>query len=129
MRGVRDCSCRGSTGFAHLSCIVEYAKQKSQQDAKAFLAPWETCPNCNQLYQNQLSLDVASGEKAYNYPGNDKWDKIRVMAALHSKIQYTHLPTYPPTHLPTYKIPLRDMVQIYGPVRAESLFKFLHSQK
>jgi hypothetical protein len=41
---VRDCSCRGSTGFAHLSCIVEYAKQKSQQDAtppttKTFLAP------------------------------------------------------------------------------------------
>ena len=94
---VRDCSCRGSTGFAHLSCIVEYAKQKSQQDAtspttKTFLAAWETCPNCNQLYQNQLSLDVASAfvsfaEKAYNYPGNDKWDKIRVVAALHLKIR------------------------------------------
>ena len=96
---VRDCSCRGSAGFAHLSCIVEYAEQKSQQGqqdptppTKAFLAPWEMCPNCNQLYQNQLSLDLASAfvsfaEKAYNYPGNGKWDKIRFMAALQSKIR------------------------------------------
>ena len=31
---VRDCSCRGDTaGFAHLSCIIEYAEQKSKQAA------------------------------------------------------------------------------------------------
>jgi E3 ubiquitin-protein ligase DOA10 len=29
---VRDCSCRGDTaGFAHLSCIIEYAKQKKKK--------------------------------------------------------------------------------------------------
>ena len=26
----RDCSCRGGSGWAHLSCIVEYSKQKSK---------------------------------------------------------------------------------------------------
>jgi hypothetical protein len=35
---VRDCSCRGDTaGFAHLSCIIEYADQKSKQAADADL--------------------------------------------------------------------------------------------
>jgi len=67
-------------------------RHQTPPTTKTFLAPWETCPNCNQLYQNQLSLDVASAfvsfaEKAYNYPGNDKWDKIRVVAALHLKIR------------------------------------------
>ena len=29
---VRDCSCRGDdSGFAHFSCLVEYAEQKTQQ--------------------------------------------------------------------------------------------------
>ena len=27
----RDCSCRGGSGWAHLPCIVEYAKQKNEQ--------------------------------------------------------------------------------------------------
>ncbi len=41
---VRDCSCRGDTaGFAHLSCIIEYAEQKSKQaadsDLDAFAMP------------------------------------------------------------------------------------------
>ena len=48
---VRDCSCCGDTaGFAHLSCIFEYAEQKSEQAADSDLVgfsftPWEKCNN------------------------------------------------------------------------------------
>jgi len=61
---VRACSCRGdAAGDAHNLCIVEYAKVKSKQaknDAD-FERAWQKCPNCNQQYQNQLRLDLASG--------------------------------------------------------------------
>ena len=95
---VRDCSCRGdSAGFAHLSCIVNYAEQKSKQMAaganfsSAFVEPWKNCPNCKQPYQRQLSLDITSAfvtfaEATYGRPENSKWDKIRVMQSLRSKI-------------------------------------------
>jgi hypothetical protein len=94
---VRDCSCRGdSAGFAHLSCIVNYAEQKSKLAAEAdfsvvFDEPWEYCPNCKQPYQRQLSLDISSAfisfaEATYGHPENSKWDKIRVMESLRSKI-------------------------------------------
>ena len=62
----RDCSCRGGSGFAHLACIVEYAKQKTQQwddeDEPDFhlFEPWAECPNCKHRYQHQLAVDVAA---------------------------------------------------------------------
>jgi hypothetical protein len=93
---VRDCSCRGDTaGFAHLSCIIEYAEQKSKQaadsDMAGFSMPWEECNNCHQLFVNQVGLDLSSAfvsfaEEAYGYPGNGMWDKLKVMTALGSKI-------------------------------------------
>jgi hypothetical protein len=92
---VRDCSCRGDTaGFAHLSCIIEYAEQKSKQaadDLAAFSTPWDDCNNCNQPFQNQVTLDLSSAfvffaEEAYGYPGNGKWDKLKVLTGLRSKI-------------------------------------------
>ncbi len=93
---VCDCSCRSDTaGFAHLSCIIEYAEQKSKQaadsDLAAFSTPWDKCNNCNQPFQNQVALDLSSAfvsfaEEAYGYPGNGKWDKLKVMTGLRSKI-------------------------------------------
>ena len=89
---VRDCSCRGDTaGFAHLYCIIEFAKQKSKQaadsDLAGFSTPWDECNNCNQLFQNQVALDLSSAfylfaEEAYGFPGNGKWDKMKVMTGL-----------------------------------------------
>jgi hypothetical protein len=93
---VRDCSCRGDTaGFAHLSCIVEYAEQKCKQvvdsDLTAFSTPWAKCNNCHQPFQNQVALDLSSAfvslaEKAYNFLGNGKWDKVKVLSSLRCKI-------------------------------------------
>jgi len=86
----RDCSCRGeAAGFAHLSCIVEYAEQKSQQmnrgeidqkshrlnmvDLNNFREPWEKCANCHQNHQNELAVDLATGFVTFvegKYPDN-----------------------------------------------------------
>ncbi|KAL7475987.1 hypothetical protein ACHAW6_001880 [Cyclotella cf. meneghiniana] len=60
---VRDCSCRGDdAGYAHLSCIIKYAEQKSSEATSAlmFNEPWDDCPNCHQSYQHQLALDLAN---------------------------------------------------------------------
>ena len=97
---VRDCSCRGpGAGFAHLSCIVKYAEQKSKQTANikgklptsSFSEPWDDCSNCKQPFKNQLSLDLSSSfvsfaEATDGNPGNDAFDKINVMTALRSRI-------------------------------------------
>ena len=81
---VRDCSCRGeSAGYAHKSCIIQFATVKSKQDKDDFERAWHTCPNCNQQYQNQLRLDIASAylefaETTYGQPDN----KMKLMNAL-----------------------------------------------
>jgi len=59
-----------------------------------FSEPWQTCNNCKQPYQNQLSIDLASAfvsfaEAIFGQEANSKWDKMKaakVMTALRSKI-------------------------------------------
>lgn len=64
---VRDCSCRNESGYCHLLCIENWAKQKSQINdttsncyIEKFTRLWKQCPNCCQPYQNQLAVDMAS---------------------------------------------------------------------
>jgi len=43
---VRDCSCRGNdAGYAHLSCMIKYAEQKSKSlvGKHDFQEPWYKC--------------------------------------------------------------------------------------
>ena len=93
---VRDCSCRGNSGFAHLSCLAMYAEQKCRAardgDLPSFREPWSKCTNCKQPFQNQLAIDLASAfvsfaEATYGQEGNNMWDKPKVMTALCSKIE------------------------------------------
>uniref|UniRef100_A0A7S2M7F6 RING-CH-type domain-containing protein n=1 Tax=Skeletonema marinoi TaxID=267567 RepID=A0A7S2M7F6_9STRA len=54
---VRNCSCRGSSGFAHLSCIIRYAEidgRNSYQSMGNIGAAFQECPNCKQEFQNDL---------------------------------------------------------------------------
>jgi len=59
---VRDCSCRGSSGFAHLSCIIKHAEsegrrvamENAETGAALFAKAFEYCPNCKQQYQNEV---------------------------------------------------------------------------
>ena len=42
----RDCSCRGVSGWVHLSCLVGYAETATIQSRnRAFEKPWRICPN------------------------------------------------------------------------------------
>ena len=61
-RLVRDCSCRGNSGFAHTRCIVESAITHSNNNSGDWLQRrkgWTECPNCNEGYKNQLGLDLS----------------------------------------------------------------------
>ena len=72
----RDCSCRGSSaGFAHLSCISQYAEHNSKEARSywKFSQPWMKCTHCRQSYQNELAVELASNFKAFamrQYPNN-----------------------------------------------------------
>ena len=72
----RDCSCRGSdAGYAHLSCLVEYAKQKTKQwDRHSYgklRKIWADCPCCKQPFQNEIEHELATEFLSFvetNYP-------------------------------------------------------------
>ena len=54
---VRDCSCRGSSGFAHISCITRYAEsdgRQTYQNCGNIGTAFQQCPNCKQEYNNEL---------------------------------------------------------------------------
>ena len=56
---VRNCSCRGSSGFAHLSCIICYAEidgRNSYRSTGNIGTAFQECPNpnCRQEFQNDL---------------------------------------------------------------------------
>jgi len=85
----KDCSCRGGSGWAHFPCIVDYAKQNSDQwdgwDPNKFAEPWKVCPSCKQSYQNTLSFDLANEFVSFveeKYPD----DKLKHLAALRRKL-------------------------------------------
>ena len=73
---IRVCACRGETSAGyHLSCIIEYAKRKSQRFINMGEAPgimstlenpypdlldhWRVCPNCKQFYEKGVGLKLA----------------------------------------------------------------------
>ena len=70
---VRECSCRGSAGYVHASCLIGYAEHKTKVDyeslpairntkhAMKFREPWEKCSNCEQFYdvKGRLAVDLA----------------------------------------------------------------------
>ncbi|KAL7547733.1 hypothetical protein ACHAWF_011010, partial [Thalassiosira exigua] len=64
---VRDCSCRGDAGFAHLSCLSQRANRKTMEvhtkgprgDLNDIMEVWEKCPKCHQKYQRQVALGMA----------------------------------------------------------------------
>ena len=70
---MRNCSCRGSAGYVHLSCIVNYAEQKIKTVKKEDEDPWKTCPNCHQHYRGDLAIDMANKRVIFvkkNFPHN-----------------------------------------------------------
>lgn len=93
----RDCSCRGNhAGYAHLSCLVQFAESKCKEIFKyktyMFHKQWGTCEQCKQPYQNGLALDlsdecVSFAENAYGYKENNFNEKLKMMEAIHFRIE------------------------------------------
>jgi len=95
---VRDCSCRGNdAGYAHLSCMIKYAEQKSTSAVNVngkisdFGEPWYECLSCKQPFKNQLALAMSSAclsftESTYGHSRQSIIDKLCVMIALRLRI-------------------------------------------
>lgn len=108
---VRDCSCRGDAGFAHLSCLKEYAKRASIElntdrlidseelrnsaasEVKKFTVAWQKCPFCHQRYEHELAIELVNSlllfiEEKNPHTGStdNKLYLFRYMDALSMKI-------------------------------------------
>ncbi|KAL9186608.1 hypothetical protein ACHAXT_005846 [Thalassiosira profunda] len=80
----RDCSCRGSSGFAHFDCIVNYVKQKA--DPGGVGNHWKNCHCCRQNYRGELAFDVAA-ECVARAEEVHSDDKGKLAKALHVKLE------------------------------------------
>ncbi|KAL7540279.1 hypothetical protein ACHAWF_006636 [Thalassiosira exigua] len=105
---VRECAYRGdSAGFVHSSCLVQYADSKSRDEVKKLLATgefdihqfqryWVNCPNCLQLYGENLLRDMANAfcsraqKKMFLSPGIDGRidNSFFMIIALHCKLRF-----------------------------------------
>lgn len=98
----RDCSCRGdSLGYAHLVCLVEYADKKTYHyisevsprqncyiDFEVLRSGYENCTCCHNVYENNLSVDMASAFVAFiekYYPGRQSYRR-NILEALQLKL-------------------------------------------
>ena len=54
---VRECNCRGNSGFAHLECLIQYAKTQSPQNTFSFR--WHSCRNCRGSFTGTTRLALA----------------------------------------------------------------------
>jgi len=85
---VRGCSCRGTAGYAHVSCLAEQAKilvaeaEENNLDLKvkrARWARWSTCSLCEQRYHGAVAC--ALGWACWNtYAGRPEADTARQLA-------------------------------------------------
>jgi hypothetical protein len=64
----RSCACRGSdAGYVHLSCLANYASEKSRQEqvVQDFNRPWEYCPVCEQKHRGEFAVALATEFSAF----------------------------------------------------------------
>ena len=85
---VRMCACRGTAGFAHVSCLAEQAKilmdeaEENNLGDRAFEKRWERWHKCGQCEQNYHGIVAcALGWACWKtYVGRPETDQIRVSA-------------------------------------------------
>ena len=87
---VRECSCRGTSGWAHVSCIIDWAsnneRKKTDSTGRATTAVddgFMVCPNCKQMYQKGLRSElskaqVAFVEREYGLDGDDNNNVVAI---------------------------------------------------
>mmetsp|Transcript_866 Transcript_866/g.2451 ORF Transcript_866/g.2451 Transcript_866/m.2451 type:complete len:406 (+) Transcript_866:808-2025(+) len=85
---VRMCACRGTAGFAHVSCLMEQAKilmdevEENNLDDRALEKRWERWHKCGQCEQNYHGIVAcALGWACWKtYLGRSETDQIRLSA-------------------------------------------------
>jgi len=85
---VRGCACRGTAGFAHVSCLAEQAKllfeeaEYNNLDVKVMQARWSrwhTCSLCEQMYHGVV-MHALGWACWKTYLGRPETDQARVLA-------------------------------------------------
>jgi tetratricopeptide (TPR) repeat protein len=89
---VRGCSCRGTAGFAHVSCLAEQAKilvaeaEENNLGAKAFQAAierWHACSLCEQKYHGVVKCALGwACWKTYSGRPEADWTRLGAMSLL-----------------------------------------------
>jgi len=84
----RDCACRGSGGYIHLSCLVGYAQQKAcriieTEDDRDFIQAYDQI--CLADYENDVAIDIAD-EIVSMVENEYLHEKLRYLEALHFKL-------------------------------------------
>ncbi len=71
---VRGCSCRGASGFAHVSCLARGAQAADERDADTGWARWYICGLCEQQYHGvvRCALGWACWKTYVNRPEADR---------------------------------------------------------
>ena len=82
---MRGCACRGTAGFAHVSCLAEQAKILCDEAEENYLemnsrwARWGTCSLCEQEYHGVVAC--ALGWACWKtYAGQPEDDRLPCMA-------------------------------------------------
>ena len=82
---VRNCGCRGDSGYFHIKCIARYAETKEDEmyaTNTRTCYPWTTCVTCLQPYMGKVDADLAHihYERYKNLDpreGSEQFQKVR----------------------------------------------------
>ena len=78
---VRECNCRGNTGFAHLECLIQYAKTLTPQNSFSFR--WHSCRNCRSSFTGTTRLALAREcWSTYCSEPEDDWRRLWALDTL-----------------------------------------------
>ena len=96
---MRMCACRGTAGFAHVSCLAEQAKilvaeaEENNLDTKVKQKRWnrwDTCSLCEQRYHGVVKC--ALGWACWKtYLGRPEADRLRSMAMTRAWERFTQM--------------------------------------
>ena len=86
---VRACNCRGNSGFAHLECLIQYAKTLSPQNSFSFR--WRSCRNCRGSFTGTTRLALAREcWKTYCSEPEDDWRRLWALDTLVTPLSDEH---------------------------------------
>ena len=83
------CACRGSAGYAHLSCLIAAARHK-EGSFQACHDAWTTCPACKQQYHGPMELGMAQTRwnDCHDRPEDDE-ERLSALGALAATLRHT----------------------------------------